>query len=127
MVESIGEGYAETKMQLRDYVDQLPLLFSKAGISQLGGFGSMGGMFSPQWNWHSFWALTAMLSVILAFMNVLPIPALDGGHAMFLIYELIARRKPSDKFMEYSQMAGMSLLLLLMLFANGNDILKHLF
>ena len=127
LVESIGEGYAETKMQLRDYVDQLPLLFSKAGISQLGGFGSMGGMFSPQWNWHSFWALTAMLSVILAFMNVLPIPALDGGHAMFLIYELIARRKPSDKFMEYSQMAGMSLLLLLMLFANGNDILKHLF
>ncbi len=123
-LESIGEGYEETKTQLSDYVDQLPLLFSKAGISQLGGFGSMGGMFAPQWHWHSFWALTAMLSVILAFMNILPIPALDGGHAMFLIYELIAGKKPSDKFMEYAQMGGMGLLLLLMLFANGNDLFK---
>ena len=122
--ESIGEGYTETKMQLGDYVDQLPLLFSKAGISQLGGFGSMGGMFAPKWHWHSFWALTAMLSVILAFMNILPIPALDGGHAMFLIYELIAGKKPSDKFMEYAQMGGMGLLLMLMLFANGNDLIK---
>lgn len=124
LIESIGEGYVETKTQLSDYVDQLPLLFSKAGISQLGGFGSMGGMFAPQWHWHSFWALTAMLSVILAFMNILPIPALDGGHAMFLIYELIAGKKPSDKFMEYAQMGGMGLLLMLMLFANGNDLLK---
>ncbi len=123
-IESIGEGYEETKTQLSDYVDQLPLLFSKAGISQLGGFGSMGGMFAPQWHWHSFWALTAMLSVILAFMNILPIPALDGGHAMFLIYELIVGKKPSDKFMEYAQMGGMGLLLLLMLFANGNDLFK---
>jgi len=91
---------------------------------QLGGFGAIGGMFGDKWNWHSFWYMTALLSLILAFMNLLPIPALDGGHVMFLIYEIIARKPVPEKVLEYSQMIGMIILLSLLVFANGNDILK---
>jgi regulator of sigma E protease len=84
----------------------------------------MGKIFSPVWDWERFWTLTAFLSIILAIMNLLPIPALDGGHVMFLLWEVITRRKPNEKFMEYAQTAGMILLLSLLLFANGNDILR---
>jgi len=90
----------------------------------LGGFISIGKIFPSTWDWHAFWSLTAFLSIILAIMNVLPIPALDGGHVMFLLYEIITGRKPGEKFMEYAQIAGMVILIALLLFANGNDILK---
>ena len=88
----------------------------------LGSVLSIGGVFPGVWDWQSFWTLTAIFSIILAFMNVLPIPALDGGHALFTLYEMITGRKPSDKFMEYAQMVGMVLLLGLMLYAFGLDI-----
>jgi regulator of sigma E protease len=99
-------------------------VFTKEGASSLGGFGAIGNLFPAEWNWHAFWMTTAFLSIILAFMNILPIPALDGGHVMFLLYEVITRRKPSDKFMEYAQIAGMILLFGLLLYANGNDIFR---
>lgn len=109
---------------LIDYVKQLKLIFTKEGVTQLGGFGSMGSLFAPEWDWQSFWGLTALLSIILAFMNILPIPALDGGHVAFLLYEMITGRKPGDKFLEYAQIVGMILLFSLLLYANGNDIYK---
>ena len=89
---------------LKGYVGQMKYLFSKEGAKQLGGFGAIGSIFPATWDWHQFWYMTAFLSIILAFMNILPIPALDGGHVLFLIYEIVARRKPSDKFMERAQM-----------------------
>lgn len=112
---------------LKGYVGQMKYLFSKEGAKQLGGFGAIGSIFPATWDWHQFWYMTAFLSIILAFMNILPIPALDGGHVLFLLYEIVARRKPSDAFMERAQMAGMFLLLILMLWANFNDILRYLF
>lgn len=112
---------------LKDYVAQFKYVFTKEGASSLGGFGAIGNLFPAQWNWHSFWMMTAFLSVILAFMNILPIPALDGGHVMFLIYEVITRRKPNEKFMEYAQMAGMILLIGLVLYANGMDLIRAIF
>lgn len=112
---------------LKDYVAQFKYVFTKEGASSIGGFGAIGSLFPAQWNWQSFWMMTAFLSVILAFMNILPIPALDGGHVMFLIYEVITRRKPSQKVMEYAQATGMILLLLLVLYANGMDIIRAIF
>jgi len=109
------------------YVKQLRLIFTKEGAKQVGGFGAMGNLFPSQWNWYIFWSNTALISMILAFMNILPIPALDGGHVLFLLYELVTGRKPGDKFMEYAQITGMVLLLGLLLFANGNDIFKAFF
>ena len=103
------------------------LIFSKEGITQMGGFGAMGSLFSPVWDWPSFWSLTALLSIILAFMNILPIPALDGGHVLFLLYEIVTGRKPSDKFLEYAQIIGMVLVISLVLLANGNDIIRSFF
>ena len=100
------------------------LLFSKEGAKQLGGFGSIGKIFPSEWNWQIFWLNTAFLSIILAFMNILPIPALDGGHVMFLIYEMIAGKAPSDKFLTRAQVVGMVLLLSLLLYANGMDIYR---
>ena len=102
-------------------------VFTKEGASSLGGFGAIGSLFPAMWDWHTFWMTTAFLSIILAFMNILPIPALDGGHVLFLIYEVITRRKPSDKFMEHAQVVGMILLFGLMLYANGNDIFRFFF
>jgi regulator of sigma E protease len=90
----------------------------------LGGFGSIAKMFSPTWDWQRFWRMTAILSLILGFMNLLPIPALDGGHVMFLLYEIITGRKPSDKFLEYATIGGFALIMGLVLFANGLDILR---
>ena len=121
--ESIPAGVTKTGDVLGSYVSSMSLIFTKEGASSLGGFGAIGGLFAPQWNWEVFWSMTAFLSIVLAFMNILPIPALDGGHVLFLIYEMITGRKPGEKFLEYAQTAGMLLLLLLLLYANGNDII----
>ena len=122
--QAIPAGVQETKDILGNYITSMKLIFTKEGASQIGGFGAIGGLFPATWNWQTFWSMTAFLSLILAFMNILPIPALDGGHVMFLLYEMITGRKPGDKFLEYAQMAGMILLLGLLIFANGNDILR---
>jgi len=106
------------------YVKNMKLVFSKEGAKQLGGFIAIGNIFPATWDWAAFWSMTAFLSIILAFMNILPIPALDGGHVLFLLYEIITGRKPSDKFLEQAQIVGMVLLIGLLLFANGNDIVK---
>lgn len=108
------------------YVGDMKYLFSAEGAKSLGGFGAIGSLFPSQWDWHSFWLMTAFLSIILAFMNILPIPALDGGHVLFLLYEMIARRKPSENFMIYAEYIGIGVLLLLMVMANLNDILRFL-
>ena len=123
-LESIPAGFMETGRMLGSYVSSMKLIFTKEGASQIGGFGAIGNMFAPVWDWHSFWTMTAFLSIILAFMNILPIPALDGGHVLFLLYEIVTGRKPGDKFMEYAQTGGMVLLLALLVFANGNDIVR---
>ena len=125
--ESITGGVGYGMDVLKDYVTQFKYVFTKKGASQVGGFGAIGGLFPDTWDWTSFWQTTALISIILAFMNILPIPALDGGHVMFLLYEMISGRKPNDKFMEYAQMAGFFLLIALVLFANGNDIYRYFF
>lgn len=125
--ESFPAGINMGTQTLKDYVAQFKYVFTKEGASSLGGFGTIGNLFPAQWNWQAFWLMTAFLSVILAFMNILPIPALDGGHVMFLIYEVISRRKPNEKFMEYAQVAGMVLLLGLVLYANGMDVVRAIF
>jgi regulator of sigma E protease len=125
--ESIIEGIEYGYWTLHDYVAQFQYIFTKKGASQLGGFGAIGNMFPSTWNWKGFWASTALISIILAFMNILPIPALDGGHVMFLVYEMVTGRKPNDKFMEYAQMLGFFLLMALVLYANGNDLFRLLF
>lgn len=112
---------------LKGYVSQFKHIFTKEGASSLGGFGTIGNLFPAKWNWYSFWMMTAFLSVILAFMNILPIPGLDGGHVLFLLFEMISGRKPSDKFLEYAQIAGMVLLIGLVLYANGMDIVRAIF
>ncbi len=125
--ESFSEGYNIAYWTLADYVGQFKYVFTKEGASQLGGFGTIGKLFPATWNWQGFWETTALISIILAFMNVLPIPALDGGHVMFLFYEMITGRKPNDKFMEYAQIFGFFLLIALVLYANGMDIVRWLF
>ena len=125
--ESISKGFDYGYWTLRDYVYQFKYVFTKKGATQLGGFGAIGGLFPDTWNWAGFWHTTALLSIILAFMNILPIPALDGGHVMFLLYEMVTGRKPNDKFMEIAQMVGFFLLIALVLYANGNDIYRWLF
>ncbi len=127
--EAIPAGLGEATDRLSGYVKQFKLIFSKAGIKKVGGPLSMGSLFPSSFGehyWEHFWAMTALLSVILAFMNLLPIPALDGGHVMFLLYEMIFRRKPGEKFMEYAQMTGMVLLLGLMAYALFNDVLRFI-
>ena len=122
--ESISTGIDYGYWTLHDYVAQFKYVFTKKGASQVGGFAAIGNLFPPEWDWAAFWGTTAFISIILAFMNILPIPALDGGHVMFLLYEIIAGRKPNDKFMEYAQLVGFVILLALLLFANGNDIYR---
>ena len=122
--ESFSAGYNYAKEELLGYVISMKFIFSKAGASQIGGFGAIGGLFDADWDWHVFWTRTAWLSLVLAFMNILPIPALDGGHVMFLLYEMIAGKAPNQKFLEYAQLVGIILLLGLLLFANGNDIYR---
>ena len=124
--ESIPAGITKGVETLQDYLKQIKLIFSKdtKAYESLGGFILIGSIFPGVWDWYAFWNLTAFLSIILAIMNILPIPALDGGHVMFLLYEVVTGRKPGDKFMEYAQMTGMIILLALLLFANGNDIIR---
>jgi len=111
---------------LRGYVDDLKYVFTADGAKSLGGFGAIGSLFPPTWDWMMFWRMTAFLSIILAFMNILPIPALDGGHVLFLLYEMITRRKPSENFMVRAEYVGFGILILLMLVANLNDVLRWL-
>ena len=125
--ESITGGIGYGVDVLKDYVTQFKYVFTQKGASQVGGFGAIGGLFPDTWDWTSFWQTTALISIILAFMNILPIPALDGGHVMFLLYEMLSGRKPNDKFMEYAQMVVFFLLIALVLFANGNDIYRYFF
>ena len=124
---SIPAGIAYGLNTLKGYVSDFKYIFTKEGATSLGGFGTIGSLFPAQWNWYSFWMMTAFISIILAFMNILPIPALDGGHLMFLLFEMITGRKPSDKFMEYAQYTGMIILFGLMIYANFNDIIRFFF
>ena len=124
---SIPAGIAYGWNTLKGYVSDLKYVFTKEGATQIGGFATIGSLFPAQWNWYSFWSMTAFISIMLAFMNILPIPALDGGHLMFLLFEMITGRKPSDKFMERVQIIGMVILFALMIYANFNDILRFLF
>lgn len=126
--QSIPAGISKGFKTVGDYLKQFRLIFSKhsKAYESLGGFITIGSIFPGVWEWQVFWNLTAFLSIILAVMNILPIPALDGGHVMFLLYEVITGRKPSDKFLENAQIVGMIILFSLLIFANGNDILKLL-
>jgi len=125
-LEAIPAGIKKGVDKLQSYLKQFKLIFSSEtkGYKSIGGFGTIASIFPGVWDWHAFWNLTAFLSIILAIMNILPIPALDGGHVMFLLYEIITRRKPGDKFMEYAQIGGMIILFGLLIFANANDIMK---
>jgi regulator of sigma E protease len=125
--ESISEGFDYGYWTLHDYVAQFKYVFTAKGATQVGGFGAIGGLFPDAWNWQGFWLATALISIILAFMNILPIPALDGGHVVFLMYEIVTGRKPNERFMEYAQLVGFFILIALVLFANGNDIYRWLF
>lgn len=125
--ESIAIGVQFGSNTLSDYVSQFKFVFTKKGATSIGGFASIGNMFPPIWDWQSFWMNTALLSIVLAFMNILPIPALDGGHVVFLLYEMITGKEAPQKILEYAQYVGIVLLLGLMIYANGNDLLRWLF
>jgi len=124
--ESVPAGVKKGTQMIQAYLKDLKLVFTPEtkAYKKLGGFIAIGNIFPGQWDWHRFWFMTAFLSIMLAVLNLLPIPALDGGHVLFLIIEMITGRKPGDKFMEYAQVVGMLLLLALVLYANGNDIIK---
>ena len=124
LVDSIKQGFDYGYWTLYEYVAGFSFIFTKKGAQQLGGFGTIGNLFPAKWDWKGFWLSTALISIILAFMNVLPIPALDGGHVMFLIYEMVTGKRPSDKFMEVSTMIGFFLLIAIVLYANGNDLFR---
>jgi regulator of sigma E protease len=126
LAESISIGFNYGTNTLTDYVSQFKFVFTKKGASSIGGFASIGNMFPPVWDWQAFWLNTALLSIILAFMNILPIPALDGGHVVFLLYEIITGKEAPQKILEYAQYVGIALLLGLMIYANGNDLLRWL-
>jgi regulator of sigma E protease len=124
---SIPAGIAYGWNTLKGYVSDFKYVFTKEGATSIGGFGTIGSLFPAQWNWYSFWMMTAFISIMLAFMNILPIPALDGGHLLFLLFEMITHKKPSDKFLERVQIIGMVLLFALMIYANLNDIIRFFF
>jgi regulator of sigma E protease len=128
LFESIPAGIKKGVKTMGDYLKQFKLIFSRTtkGYESLGGFMTIGSIFPGVWDWYAFWNLTAFLSIILAVMNILPIPALDGGHVVFLLYEVISRRKPSEKVMEYAQIAGMIIIFSLLIYANGNDIVRFI-
>ena len=126
LLESFPAGIRYGWNVLAGYVSDMQYVFTADGAKSLGGFGTIGSLFPSQWDWYLFWKMTAFLSIILAFMNILPIPALDGGHVLFLLYEIVARRKPSEKFMIRAEYAGITILILLMVVANLNDILRWL-
>ncbi|MCP4124881.1 MAG: RIP metalloprotease RseP [Bacteroidetes bacterium] len=124
--ESFPAGVRRSKAVLENYIQQFGLIFDKEiqGYKQIGGFGAIGSLFPSTVNWREFWEITAFLSIMLAFLNLLPIPALDGGHALFTVYEMIFRRPPHERFMEMAQLVGMILLFALVIYANGNDVLR---
>lgn len=124
LFRAIPRGWQSGVERLSTYVSSLKLIFTKEGAKSVGGFGTLGSLFPTTWNWYSFWQITAFLSVILAFMNIIPIPALDGGYTLFLLVEIITRRKPSERFIEVANMIGMGFLLLLLVYANLNDIYR---
>lgn len=123
--ESVPRGMVRAREILTDYIKSIRLIFVlNKGYEKVGGFITMAKIFPTTWEWEAFWSITAFLSLVLAFMNVLPIPALDGGHVVFLLYEMISGKKPSDKFMEWSTYVGFAILLSLLLLANGNDVVR---
>jgi regulator of sigma E protease len=124
--ESIPAGIKMAGREIASYWEQLKMIVNPDTklYKEVGGFLSIGGVFPDTWDWYSFWRITALISIMLAVMNLLPIPGLDGGHALFTLYEIITRRKPSDKFMEVMQWIGLFLLFALLIYANGNDIFK---
>lgn len=124
--ESITGGVSTGLNVLRDYANQFKYIFTKKGATEVGGFAAIGNLFPDAWDWVVFWERTAFISIMLAFMNILPIPALDGGHVVFLLYEMISGRKPNEKVLEYAQVIGFFIIIALVLFANGNDIYKWL-
>lgn len=126
LLASVPRGIEQGVGKLTSYVSSLKLLFTKEGAKSVGGFGALGSLFPKTWDWYSFWQITAFLSVILAFMNIIPIPALDGGYILFLLVEIVTRRKPSEKFIEVANSIGMIFLFLLLIYANGNDIYRLL-
>ncbi|MGV6845336.1 MAG: RIP metalloprotease RseP [Lutibacter sp.] len=123
-LESIPKGNSLAIWTLKDYINQFKYVFTKKGATSIGGFIAIGNIFPSSWSWQSFWSITAFLSIMLGFMNLLPIPALDGGHVMFTLFEIISGRKPNDKFLEYAQITGFIILIALLILANGNDIIK---
>jgi regulator of sigma E protease len=125
-LESFPAGIKYGWNVLEGYVSDMKYVFSADGAKSLGGFGTIGKLFPPVWDWYMFWKMTAFLSIILAFMDILPIPALDGGHVLFLLYEMITRRKPSEQFMIRAEYVGFGIIILLMIVANLNDILRGL-
>lgn len=122
--EAIPRGWQVGTERLTTYVESCKMLFTKQGAQSVGGFGTLGSLFPERWNWYSFWQIAAFLSVILAFMNIIPIPGLDGGHTLFLLVEMATRRKPSERFLEIANMIGMGFLLLLLVYANMNDVYR---
>lgn len=124
LFQSIPRGWEIGTDRLSSYVSSMKLIFTKEGAQSLGGFGTLGDLFPSAWSWYSFWQITAFLSIILAFMNIIPIPGLDGGYTLFLIVEMITGRKPSDRFLEIVNTCGFAFLLLLLVYANGNDIYR---
>jgi regulator of sigma E protease len=124
---AIPAGISLGVQRLVSYVRQFKIVFTKEGARNLGGIGTIVSLFGSVWDWHYFWNITAFLSIMLAFLNILPIPAFDGGHMMFALYELVSRRRPSDKFMMRAQTVGMLILFALLLYANGNDIVRFFF
>lgn len=123
--ESIKKGIEKAGWTMKDYVAQLPLIFTSKGAQSVGGFGAIGGLFPSAWNWQVFWTNTAFISLVLAIMNILPIPALDGGHIVFLLYEMITGREAPQKVLEYAQVIGFILLISLFIYANGNDLFRY--
>lgn len=126
LAASIPAGLDKAVWTLKDYMAQFKFIFTKKGSTAVGGIGTVGKLFPAEWNWEAFWSITAFLSIMLAFVNLLPIPMLDGGHITFLLYEIIAGRPPSDKFLTNAQMVGLVIVLGLFLYSNGLDILKGL-
>ena len=124
--QAIPAGVRRTGEEIGSYAKQIKLMFTPEteAYKSLGGLIAIGSIFPDHWSWIQFWHITAFLSIVLAIMNILPIPALDGGHVLFLLVEVVTGRRPSDKFLERAQMAGLMILLALLIFANGNDIYR---